>query len=295
MFSKNLDYPFIVNKLKLYAQLVRLDKPIGIYLLLWPSLWALAIAGEGHPSTHVLVVFILGVILMRSAGCAINDYADRKIDLLVKRTVNRPLTSGLITPKEALWVFVVLCLIAFSLVLTLNTFTIWLSFGGVILAGSYPFMKRYHHLPQVHLGAAFAWAIPMAFAAQTGVIPKEAWLLFIANVLWTTAYDTIYGMVDRDDDLKIGMKSAAILFGEYDRHMVFFLQILFILCLVLLGNNLNFGFVYYLGLLFASIHFLFQQAQIFFRLRKLCFETFLNNHWVGAIIFFGIMGHYYLN
>lgn len=283
----------ILTKFQLYAELIRLHKPIGFYLLLWPTLWALAIAGQGSPDGWILIVFILGVFLMRSAGCAINDYADRDIDRHVDRTKDRPLTSGRMTPREALGVFVVLCLVAFALVLSLNTFTIALSFGGVLLAASYPFMKRYHYLPQVHLGAAFGWAVPMAFAAQIGEVPKQAWLLYIATLVWTTAYDTIYGMADRDDDLKLGLKSTAILFGEHDRAIIGLLQGLFILTLWLVGNDLEFSSVYFYSLLLAAGFLAYEQLMIFYRVPEYCFNAFLHNHWVGAIVFFGIMAHYY--
>lgn len=281
------------QRLKLYSQLIRLEKPIGVYLLLWPTLWALAIAAQGGPDYWILFVFISGVFLMRSAGCAINDYADRDIDLHIARTRERPLTSGRISPKEALAVFVVLSLIAFALVLTLNRFTILLSIGGVLLAASYPFMKRYHYLPQVHLGAAFGWAIPMAFAAQLDSLPKQAWLLYVANILWATAYDTMYGMADREDDLRVGVKSSAILFGEYDRVMVGLLQFLFILTLVLVGRDLGFGSFFYYAIFVASLFLIYEQIMINKREPAKCFEAFLHNHWVGAIVFAGIMGHYY--
>lgn len=283
----------IWQKIRLYGQLIRFEKPIGTYLLLWPTLWALAIAAEGSPDGWILFVFISGVFLMRSAGCAINDYADRDIDQHVARTQERPITSGKISPREALAVFAVLCLIAFALVLTLNKMTILLSIGGVILAATYPFMKRYHYLPQVHLGAAFGWAIPMAFAAQLEAIPKEAWLLYVANIIWTTAYDTMYGMADREDDLKVGVKSSAILFGEYDRAAVGLLQFLFILTLILIGRDFDFGTFYYYALFVASLFLIYEQIMINRRDPGKCFEAFLHNHWVGAIVFAGIMGHYY--
>ena len=283
----------ILTRLQLYAELIRLEKPIGIYLLLWPTLWALAIAGKGSPDGWILFVFVLGVFLMRSAGCAINDYADREIDLHVERTKNRPLTSGRMAAKEALWVFVALCLIAFALVLSLNAFTITLSIGGVLLAGSYPFMKRYHYLPQVHLGAAFGWAVPMAFAAQIGEVPKQAWLLYVATLIWTTAYDTMYGMADREDDLKLGLKSTAILFGEYDRAIIGFLQGLFILTLWLVGSSLEFSSIYFYSLVLAAGFLVYEQLMILYRVPEYCFNAFLHNHWVGAIVFFGIMAHYY--
>ncbi len=283
----------IRHRIQLYSQLIRFDKPIGTYLLLWPTLWALAIAAQGGPDRWILFVFVSGVFLMRSAGCAINDYADREIDRHIARTKERPLTSGRISASEALALFVVFSLIAFGLVLTLNQFTVILSIGGLLLAASYPFMKRYHYLPQVHLGAAFGWAIPMAFAAQLDALPKQAWLLYVANIVWTTAYDTMYGMADREDDLKVGVKSSAILFGEYDRIIVGLLQFLFILTLVLLGRDLNFGTFYYYALFVAVLFLVYEQILINKRESVKCFEAFLHNHWVGGIVFAGIMGHYY--
>ncbi len=283
----------IRKKIRLYAQLIRFDKPIGTYLLLWPTLWALAIAAEGGPDHWILFVFISGVFLMRSAGCAINDYADRDIDRHIARTENRPLTSGQMTPREAIAVFVVLCVIAFGLVLTLNRTTILLSLVGVVLAASYPFMKRYHYLPQVHLGAAFGWSIPMAFTAQLDALPKQAWLLYVANILWATAYDTMYGMADREDDLKVGVKSSAILFGDYDRAVIGLLQFLFLLTLALIGRDLEFSTFYYYALFVASLFLIYEQIMINKREPARCFEAFLHNHWIGAIVFAGIMGHYY--
>ena len=285
--------PELGNKLGLYAQLIRFEKPIGFYLLLWPTLWALAVAGEGSPDGWILFVFVVGSFLMRSAGCAINDYADRDIDQHVARTRERPLTSGKIAPGEALAVFAVLALIAFLLVLSLNRFTIMLSFGGILLAASYPFMKRYHYLPQVHLGAAFGWAVPMAFAALNGEVPKEAWLLYVANLVWTVAYDSMYSMVDREDDLKLGVKSTAILFGEYDRVMIAVFQLLFLLALVLVGVDLEFTSIYYLGLGAATLLMAYEQFLIADRVPAHYFSAFLHNHWVGGAVFAGIMGHYY--
>ena len=285
--------PELGNKLGLYSQLIRFEKPIGFYLLLWPTLWALAVAGEGSPDGWILFVFVIGSFLMRSAGCAINDYADRDIDQHVERTRERPLTSGKITPAEALAVFAVLALIAFLLVLSLNRFTIMLSFGGILLAASYPFMKRYHYLPQVHLGAAFGWAVPMAFAALTGEVPKEAWLIYVASLVWTVAYDSMYSMVDREDDLKLGVKSTAILFGDYDRFMIAVFQILFLLALVLVGVDLEFTGIYYLGLGVATLLMAYEQFLIADRVPAHYFSAFLHNHWVGAAVFAGIMGHYY--
>ena len=281
------------SRLDLYARLIRFDKPIGAYLLLWPTLWALAVAAEGSPDGWVLFVFVCGVFLMRSAGCAINDYADRDIDLHVARTRERPLTSGEIDPREALAVFAVLAVIAFLLVLTLNRFTIQLSVVGILLAASYPYMKRFHYLPQVHLGAAFGWAIPMAFAALTETVPKQAWLLYVAALVWAVAYDTMYSMVDREDDVKLGVKSTAILFGDFDRGMIAILQLLFLLALALIGIDLQFSAVYYLGLGVAALLLGYEQFLIADRVPAHCFAAFLHNHWVGAVVFAGIMGHYY--
>jgi len=246
-------------------------------------------AGDGW----VLFVFVCGVFLMRSAGCAINDYADRDIDRHVARTRERPLTSGRITPREALAVFAVLGLLAFVLVLTLNRLTILLSFGGILLAASYPFMKRYHYLPQVHMGAAFGWAVPMAFAAQTDTLPKMAWLLYVAALVLAVAYDTMYSMVDREDDLRIGVKSTAILFGDYDRLVIALLQALFVLTMILVGIDLEFSRVYFLALGVVVLLLAYQQFLINDRVPEHCFHAFLNNHWVGAAVFAGIMGHYY--
>lgn len=285
--------PRVGDKLILYGQLIRFEKPIGFYLLLWPTLWALAIAARGAPDGWILFVFVAGTFLMRSAGCAINDYADRDIDLKVARTRERPLTSGKISAREALAVFAVLALLSFLLVLSLNRFTIMLSFVGILLAATYPYMKRYHYLPQVHLGAAFGWAVPMAFAAQLGALPKQAWLLYLATLLWAVAYDTMYSMVDREDDLKLGIKSTAILFGDYDRLMVALFQLMFLAAMILIGLDLGFSVFYYLGLALAALLLLFQQFLIADRAEAHCFIAFLNNHWVGAAVFGGIIGHYY--
>ena len=283
----------ITTRLLDYARLMRLDKPIGIFLLLWPTLWALLIASEGQPDQKVLLIFVLGVVLMRSAGCVINDYADRDIDCHVSRTRNRPLASGRVSTREAKILFLVLSLAAFVLVLQLNRLTILLSIGGVLLAAIYPFMKRVTHLPQVVLGAAFGWSVPMAFAAQTGTVPQIAWLMFLATLLWATVYDTMYAMVDIEDDLALGVKSTAILFGDYDRIMIAVFQILFLLALVLVGRDLEFSGVYYLGLGFAGLLLGYEQFLIADRNPAHCFAAFLHNHWVGAVIFIGIMGHYY--
>lgn len=280
------------NRLLQYAYLMRLHKPVGILLLLWPTLWALWIASEGKPDPLVLLVFMLGVVVMRSAGCVINDYADRNIDPHVARTRERPLATGKVKPVEALFLFAVLCLGAFMLVLLMNRLTIAMSFVGVILAAVYPFMKRYTHLPQVFLGAAFGWAVPMAFAAQTGAVPKIAWLLFIATVVWATIYDTMYGMVDRDDDIIIGVKSTAILLGESDKRVIGLLQILFLLALLLAGNEAGLRTYFYLGLLLATGLSVYQQFLIRDRDPRLCFQAFLNNNWLGAAVFAGIVLDY---
>ena len=277
------------QKLLYYIQLVRLNRPIGIYLLLWPTLWALWFAAEGLPDLQILFIFIAGVVLMRSAGCAINDYADREFDPHVSRTKLRPLAAGLITPKEALAVFISLSLIAFLLALRLNALTLVLSIVALFLAITYPFMKRFRHLPQVHLGAAFSWAIPMAFTAITGEFPSLiAWLLFIAAVLWTTAYDTMYAMCDREDDLKIGVKSSAILFGQHDRLIVGILQALTLILLGIVGVLANRGLWYWLGLGIAVGFALYQQWLIRKREPMPSLQAFLNNHWLGMAIFIGL-------
>jgi len=277
------------QRLGYYAELIRINRPIGIYLLLWPTLWALWIAAEGVPSLGILVVFVLGVALMRSAGCAINDYADRHLDKHVKRTQQRPLTAGHISAKEAIAVFITLALIAFLLVLQLNLATILLSTGALLLAASYPFMKRYHALPQVHLGAAFAWAIPMAFTAINGEAPPlAAWLLFFATLLWTVAYDTYYAMVDRDDDIKVGIKSSAILFGDYDRTIILLCQGIMLVLLLGLGVLLQLGISFYFSLMIVAGLFAWQHHITKAYQREQCLQAFLNNNWVGLIIFVGI-------
>lgn len=282
-----------MEKLRLYAQLIRLDRPIGIYLLLWPTLWALWLAAQGFPDLKLLLIFVAGVVLMRSAGCAINDYADREVDPHVARTQTRPLAAGLISAQEALWVFAVLAGAAFLLVLLLNWQTIALSVVAVLLAASYPFMKRWHHLPQVHLGAAFAWAIPMAFSAHTGTAPPlSAWLLFLATLLWTTAYDTMYAMCDRDDDLKIGVKSSAILFGQHDRLIIGILQTLTLLLLGVVGWLNQLGSLYWLGLVLAAGFALYQQWLIRTREPQASLQAFLNNHWFGMVVFLGLAFDY---
>jgi len=280
------------KKAALYAQLTRLDKPIGILLLLWPTLIALWIAAEGWPDPLVLFVFVSGVILMRSAGCAINDYADRKIDSQVKRTKQRPLASGKITKKETLMVFAALSITAFMLVLLMNELTIWMSVGGLILAVTYPFMKRYHYLPQVHLGAAFGWAAPMAYTAQANQLTAITWLIFLATILWATAYDTMYAMVDYDDDIKIGVKSTAVLFGNQDKLIIAVIQVLLIFDLILIGHRAELSGFYYLGVTAACVFAAYQQYLIRDREREQCFKAFLNNNWFGLVLFLGVFLDY---
>ena len=279
-------------KAKPYWQLMRADKPIGTLLLLWPALWALWLAAEGLPDFSILLVFVLGVFFMRSAGCVINDFADRKVDAHVKRTAQRPLATGVVSEREALILFFGLVVLSFLLVLSQNTLTILLSFAALVLAAIYPFMKRYTHLPQLFLGLAFSWCIPMAYAAQTNTVPAEAWLLLVANVCWTVAYDTKYAMVDRDDDLKVGIKSTAILFGRFDKLIVALLQAASLLCLALLGHVKQLGFIFDLGLLAAAVLFVYQQKLIRYREREACFQAFLNNNYVGLAVFIGIASHY---
>lgn len=280
------------ERFAIYIDLTRFNRPIGSYLLLWPTLCALWIAAEGIPDTKLIIIFVLGVFLTRSAGCVINDFADRKIDAHVKRTSQRPLATGRIRSKEALTLFAVLMLTAFSLVLFTNKMTILMSFGGLFLASLYPFMKRHTHLPQVVLGAAFGWAIPMAFTAVNESIPTIAWLIYIAKILWTVAYDTMYAMVDRDDDLKIGVKSTAILFGDLDKIIIGALQLLTLIIFLLVGQQLNFGWSFYLGVAIAAILFIYQQFLIKDREREPCFKAFLNNHYAGLAVFAGIFLHY---
>ncbi|MDQ2070187.1 4-hydroxybenzoate octaprenyltransferase [Natronospira sp. AB-CW4] len=282
----------MIQRLGHYVRLMRVDRPIGTFLLLWPTLWALWLAGEGHPDAKVFTVFVIGVFVMRAAGCVINDFADRNIDGHVKRTRERPLATGAIRPWEALLLFALLGLTAFGLVLTMNTLTIKLAFVGIFLAASYPFMKRYTYLPQAYLGIAFGWAAPMVWAAQTGGLSELAWLVFIAVILWALAYDTIYGMVDRDDDLKIGVKSAAILFGELDRLIIGLIQLALLLTLYLIGQQAELGGTYLWGMAFGAANILWQQVLIFRRRRDDCFRAFLSNNWFGFFIFAGILLDY---
>ncbi|WP_260679331.1 4-hydroxybenzoate octaprenyltransferase [Thalassomonas sp. M1454] len=272
--------------------ITRFDKPIGSYLLLWPTLWALWVAYEYTPPWHLLLVFSLGVIVMRSAGCVINDLADRKVDGHVKRTQQRPLVSGLMTSKQALAVFAVLIFIALALVLTLSWYTVALSVIAVLLATSYPFMKRYTHLPQVVLGAAFSWGMIMAFAEIRGEIPLVAWLLFFANLIWTVAYDTMYAMVDRDDDILIGVKSTAVLFGKFDKIIIAFLQLITLMLLIKVGQLQQFNLFYYFALSIVATTFCYQQLLIAKRQRDKCFQAFLNNHYGLFIVLIAIILQY---
>ncbi|BFM22299.1 4-hydroxybenzoate octaprenyltransferase [Gilvimarinus japonicus] len=279
----------ICHRLTLYAQLTRLNRPIGWLLVFWPTLWGLWLAADGKPPVHLVIIYSVGAIAMRSAGCVINDYADRNFDGHVERTKDRVLATGKVSVKEAWAVFAALVLLAFILVLFTNTLTLYLAFGGLALACSYPFMKRYTHLPQVVLGAAFAWGIPMAFASVQGEVPEQAWLIYFTVVLWTIVYDTFYAMVDRDDDLRIGIKSTAVLFGDQDRVITASLQVLVVLGLLLMGSRFELNGLYYIGVAVAAGLFVYQQRLIRYRQRGPCFSAFLNNNWVGVAVFTGII------
>ncbi|MGE4260941.1 4-hydroxybenzoate octaprenyltransferase [Shewanella sp.] len=284
----------IREKFDAYARLARIDRPIGTFLLLWPCLMALWLAAGGLPDLKVLVVFILGVFIMRACGCIINDYADRHLDTQVERTKLRPLASGEVTVKEALLLFVVLGLVAFCLVLMLNPLVVKLSYIGMVLTIIYPFTKRFTNMPQMFLGVVWSWSIPMAYAAQTGAVPAEAWWLFAANWCWTIAYDTMYAMVDRDDDLKVGIKSTAILFGKYDRQIIGLFQLAALTCFMTAGFVADRGLMYLVGLL-AFIGFsLYQQRLIFGRERAPCLQAFLNNNWAGMALFLALGMDYLL-
>ncbi len=282
----------LAAQLREYALLMRLHRPIGTLLLLWPTLWALWVAAEGRPDPHVFLVFVAGVVLMRSAGCVMNDFADRRIDPHVERTRDRPLARGTVTPLESLLIAAALGAAAFALVLTLNRLTVLLALGGAVLTIAYPFLKRFTHLPQVWLGAAFGWSVPMAFAAQTGAVPPLAWLMFIAVVLWAVVYDTMYAMVDRDDDLKLGVRSTAILFGEADRQIIGAVQVLLLIALWLVGRQAGLGGWYYGALLLAGLLSVWQQVLIRRRRPEDCFRAFLNNNYYGMVVFLGILLHY---
>ncbi|HHR5885548.1 TPA: 4-hydroxybenzoate octaprenyltransferase [Providencia alcalifaciens] len=282
-----------LSKWHAYSRLMRIDRPIGSLLLLWPTYWALWIAAQGSPSLHILIVFTAGVFLMRAAGCVINDFADRNFDGHVERTKHRPLPSGDVTEKEAKILFAALVGLSFLLVLSLNTMTIWLSVAGLALAWIYPFVKRVSHLPQVVLGAAFGWSIPMGFSAVSESLPLVCWLLFLVNIIWSVIYDTQYAMVDRNDDLKIGVKSTAILFGQYDKRIIGLLQVVMIGLLVVIGVLANLGLVYYGSLVLAAALFVYQQQLMVNRERAPCFKAFMNNNYVGLILFFGMVVSYF--
>jgi len=276
-----------------YLALMRVDRPVGTYLLLWPTLWSLWLAAGGMPSIKNLLVFTLGCFFMRSAGCVINDYADRKIDKHVARTKDRPLTSGKINEQEAIDLFILLCAISFVLVLFTNMFTVALSFIGLALAACYPFMKRYTYFPQVMLGAAFSWSVVMAYTAENNNLPRDIWLVYIAVLVWTVSYDTFYAMIDRDDDLKVGVKSTAILFGEFDRLITAILQTFVVFVFLLIGYRFQLGVIYFFSTIIAAALFAYQQLLIQDRKKDQCFKAFINNQWVGLTIFIGIAADLY--
>ena len=284
--------PALRHRLVQYARLARLHRPIGILLLLWPMLWALWLAAGGLPRVDVLLIFLLGTVVMRSAGCVINDYADRNFDGHVERTRERPLPSGAVTPREALLLFAVLLAIAAALVLATNRLTIMLAAGGALLAITYPFAKRYTAVPQVHLGAAFGWAVPMAFAAQSGSLSPLTWLLFSTAVLWAVIYDTQYAMVDRDDDIRLGIRSTAILFAQADRFIIGALQCLMLSNLYLIGARATLRWPYDVSLVLVAALFVYQQVLIRDRSRAGCFAAFMNNNWVGGVVFLGMLLSY---
>jgi 4-hydroxybenzoate polyprenyltransferase len=286
------ELPRILATISDYAQLTRLDKPIGIWLLLWPTLWALWIASHGRPDARLFIIFVTGTVLMRSAGCAINDYADRSFDPRVERTRKRPLAAGRITTVEALLLFAALSLTALALVLQLNKMTLLFALAGAALAVTYPFIKRFLSVPQMYLGVTFGWGIPMAFAAQVERVPRVAWLLLIANVLWVTVYDTMYAMVDRNDDVNIGVRSTAILFGDSDRHIIAALQALTLFSLYLVGGMMRMSAWYYGGLVAGGLFFIHHLWLIRARERAGCFKAFLNNHYFGMSVFLGIALNY---
>jgi len=271
-----------------YIRLMRLDKPIGSLLLLWPTYWALFLSADGWPDFDILVIFTLGVFIMRTAGCVINDFADQKIDIHIVRTQGRPLVTGEISSNSALVLFGLLLLVALGLVLQTNILTIKLSLIALLLATLYPFTKRWTNLPQLVLGAAFGMSVPMAFSAQTGVIPLNAWLVFIATLVWTLIYDTFYAMADRDEDVKIGVKSTAILFAKYDQIIITLLQILLIVVFVLIGNNFNLGLIYDFSLVIISFFMIYHQFLLKKRQKEEYFKAFLNNNFIGMTVFLGI-------
>ncbi len=280
------------NKIIALIKLIRLDKPIGTLLLLWPTLWALWIASDGWPGITPLLIFTLGTFLMRSAGCIVNDFADRNVDGFVERTASRPLVTGTVSNKEAFGLFLILISLSFLLVLQTNLLTIELSIFALVLASIYPFLKRYTNLPQLGLGIAFSWGIPMAFAAQTASVPIETWVLLLANLFWVVVYDTQYAMVDREDDLQIGIKSTAILFGEADRHIIGLLQLVCLLCLFWVAHEFSLGLVYISSIFLVAILFLYHLYLVRHRRRQDCFKAFKHNNWVGICILLGIIFDY---
>jgi len=284
----------LIERLSLYIQLTRLNRPIGILLLLWPTLWGVWIASGGHPAFRIVVIFTLGTLLMRSAGCVINDYADRNIDKHVARTKNRPLTSGKVSERETLWLAAGLAFSALILILPLNKLTFLLSIPAVLLAASYPFTKRFFAIPQAYLGIAFGFGIPMAFAATQGNVPPVAWVLLLANVFWCIAYDTEYAMVDRDDDVKLGIHSSALLFGKYDVIAVMACYAFALLLLAVAGLMAGLGIAYFTGLIVAEGIALYHYRLIKDRTREKCFKAFLHNNWFGAVVFAGLVGDYLL-
>ena len=288
-------FPRVGETLKQYALLMRMHRPIGIWLLMWPALWALWVSSGGNPDERIFVVFLAGVFVMRSAGCVMNDYADRDIDPFVERTRNRPLAARRVTPQEALLLFAALALLAIGLMLTLNPLAQRLALIGAVLTITYPFLKRFFPLPQFYLGAAFGIAVPMAFAAQTEEVPRQAWLMFLATVLWAGVYDTMYAMVDREDDLRLGVKSSAILFADADRFIIGAMQLMALFALGLIGRELEFGLWYWVGLGMAALFFLYQQWLIRKREPLACFKAFNNNNYVGMAIFVGIVLNYQFN
>lgn len=284
----------LLNQIKPYLLLMRLDRPIGTMLLLWPTWWALWSASHGHPDFSIWLIFTLGVFLMRAAGCVINDISDRKFDGHVNRTQNRPLAQKMLPVKNAWILFVALMVCSALLLLFLSQLTIILALIAAFFAVTYPLMKRVTYLPQVYLGIAFSFSIPMAYAEITGSVPKVAWLLFVANILWTTAYDTIYAMIDRKDDLKIEVKSTAILFGDLDKVIIGIIQLLTLLAFYLFGKQSEFSAIYYLAIVVVVWLFAYQQLLITTRNEGKCFKAFLHNNWVGMVVFIGIFTHFLL-
>jgi 4-hydroxybenzoate polyprenyltransferase len=292
---KPVEAPFLHRqgrRVQEWARLMRLDKPVGIWLLLWPELWALWIAGGGRPEPRILIIFLVGTVVMRSAGCVINDFADRNVDPYVKRTKDRPLAARRVSPHEALALFFGLSAVALYLALQLDLATLKLAVIGAVLTVSYPFLKRFFPLPQFYLGLAFGWAVPMAYMAASGTLPRVAWVLFVTAVLWACIYDTLYAMVDRDDDVKIGVKSSAILFADMDKLIVAIMQLMMLFALLLVGRAMKFGIWYLTGVIAAAVFFLYQQWLIRDREPARCFRAFQNNQYVGMSVFIGVLLEY---